>query len=134
MLAEVFRDKGLTAIALAYVLEEGLPDRFPRVPIDLIEGAAKRLHDMGYEKVGLWGISKGAELALAAGKIMDRLRENEFTYLYRHLSYDHGSHLFVPLEMPSARFFRGERGRNKEAARKDRMDSLIKTLDFVSEW
>lgn len=71
---------------------------------------------------------------LAAGKIMDRLRENEFTYLYRHLSYDHESHLFVPLEMPSARFFRGERGRNKEAARKDRMDSLIKTLDFVSEW
>lgn len=249
MLAEVFRDNGLTAMALAYVLEEGLPDRFSRVPIDLIEGAAKRLHDMGYEKVGLWGISKGAELALTAGsllpgivnaviavapmntvcqgfvkdkgvsflpgsswsfhgekipytpysterfplghilreslrmremtmydlylpmvqapdpaavirveritgpillisskmdimwpselaaeKIMDRLRENEFTYLYRHLSYDHGSHLFVPLEMPSARFFRGERGRNKEAARRDRMDSLIKTLDFVSEW
>ena len=27
----------------------------------------KRLHAMGYEKVGLWGISKGAELALTAG-------------------------------------------------------------------
>ena len=42
MLAEVFRDKGLTAMALAYVLEEGLPDRFPRVPIDLIEGVGRQ--------------------------------------------------------------------------------------------
>ena len=32
-----------------------------------------RLHDMGYEKVGLWGISKGAELALAAGSLLPGL-------------------------------------------------------------
>lgn len=228
-----FQANGLTALALAYVLEEGLPDRFSRVPIDLIERAAKRLHDMGYEKVGLWGISKGAELALTAGsllpgvvnaviavapmntvcqgfvkdkgvsflpgsswsfhgeeipytpysterfplghilreslriremtmydlylprvqapdpaavikaeritgpillsyskmdtmwllelamgKIMDRLWEYDSPYLYRHLSYDHGSHLFVPLEMPSARFFRGERGRKNRLHKK----------------
>lgn len=118
MLAEVFRDKGLTAMALAYVLEEGLPDRFSRVPIDLIEGAAKRLHDMGYEKVGLWGISKGAELALTAGKIMDRLWEHDSPYLYRHLSYDHGGLLFIPMEDPGAKFFRGERGRKNRLHKK----------------
>lgn len=249
MLAGVFQSHGLTTMALAYVLEEGLPDQFLRVPIDPLEEAAKRLHDMGYEKVGLWGISKGAELALtagsllpglvnaviavapmntvcqgfvkekgivflpgsswsfhgkevpytaygmekfplgqilrksiqirditmydlylplvqnpnpdaeiqaekitgpvllisskmdhmwpselAAGKIMKRLQERHFPYAYQHLSYDYGSHLFVPMELKSTKFFKGDRGKNKEGGRKARMDSLMKTLEFVSRW
>lgn len=249
MLAGVFQAHGLTTLALAYVLEEGLPKQFSRVPIDYIEAAAKRLHGMGYEKVGLWDISKDAELALTAGsllpglvnavvavapmntvcqgfkkdkgiffipgsswsfhgeelpytaykteksplgqvlresirarevtmydlylplvqnpapdaaikvekitgpillisskmdvmwpselaaeKTMKRLAENNFQYPYRHLSYEHGSHLFVPLDLPSAKFFKGERGENKEPARKDGMDSLDQTLEFVSLW
>ena len=52
-LAGVFQAHGLTALALAYVLEEGLPDKFFNVPIDFLEAAAKQLHDMGYQKVGL---------------------------------------------------------------------------------
>ncbi len=52
-LAEVFRSHGLTALALAYVSCEGLPTSFSRIPIDFLEAAAKRLHGMGYEKVGL---------------------------------------------------------------------------------
>lgn len=67
------RGRGLTALALAYVMEEGLPKEFLRVPIDFLEAAAKRLHDMGYEKVGLWGISKGAELALTVGSLLPGL-------------------------------------------------------------
>ena len=249
MLAGVFQAHGLTTLALAYVMEEGLPARFSAVPIDSLEAAAKRLHDMGYEKVGLWGISKGAELALTAGsllpglvsgvvavapmntvcqgfakekgivflpesswsfhgtalpytpflsekfplgsvlwksirareltmydlylplvhhpqpdaviraenitgpillisskmdtmwpsepaaeQIMARLREYGFSYPFRHLSYDCGSHLFVPMELRSTKFFRGERGRYKEDGRRARMDSLTKTLEFVSRW
>ena len=249
MLAQVFQSHGLTTLALAYVMEEGLPDQFYHVPIDTLEAAAKRLHDMGYEKVGLWGISKGAELALtagsllpgsvnavvavapmslacqgfskkrgmsimpgsswnfhgeevpyssfgfekapigqvlrkslaareltmydlyiplvenpnpaavirvenitgpvllisskmdtmwpsesAAGKIMERLREHNFSYPYQHLSYDYGSHLFVPVELSLAKFFVGDRGKYKELSRKARMDSLTKTLEFVSLW
>ncbi|MBU5480722.1 acyl-CoA thioester hydrolase/BAAT C-terminal domain-containing protein [Blautia sp. MSJ-19] len=249
LLADVFRSEGLTTLALAYVMEEDLPDRFVRVPIDSLEAAAKRLHDMGYEKVGLWGISKGAELSLLAGsllpglvnavisvapmstvcqgfakekgisfvpesswsfhgkeipyssfemekfplghilrksiqirditmtdlyvplvknpnpdavikvekitgpillisskmdnmwpselaaeKIMKRLKEHDFPYLYQHLSYEYGSHLFVPMELRSTKFFKGDRGKNKEKGRKARMDSLVKTLEFVSKW
>ena len=249
LLAGVFQAQGLTTLALAYVMEEGLPDRFCKVPIDPLEAAAKRLHDMGYEKVGLWGISKGAELALTAGsllpglvnaviavapmstvcqgfakekgisfvpesswsfhgkeipytpfemekfplghilkksiqirditmndlyipvvknpnpdaviqvekitgpillisskmdnmwpselaaeQIIKRLKEHDFPYFYQHLSYEHGSHLFVPMELRSTKFFKGDRGKNKENGRKDRMDSLVKTLDFVSKW
>ena len=249
LLADVFRNQGLTTLALAYVMEEGLPDRFVKVPIDSLEAAAKRLHDMGYEKVGLWGISKGAELSLLAGsllpglvnavisvapmstvcqgfakekgisfvpesswsfhgkaipyssfemekfplghilrksiqirditmtdlyvplvenpnpdavikvekitgpillisskmdnmwpselaveKIMKRLKDYDFPYLYQHLSYEYGSHLFVPMELRSTKFFKGDRGKNKENGRKARMDSLAKTLEFVSKW
>lgn len=249
MLAALFQEHGLTALALAYVMEEGLPTQFYRVPIDPLEAAAKRLHEMDYEKVGLWGISKGAELALTAGsllpglingvvavapmntvcqgfakeksiqlmpgsswsfhgeelpyssfglerfplghvvwkslkarevtmfdlyiplvknpeptavirveeitgpillisskmdtmwpsgpaaeRIVARLGEKKFPYLYRHLSYDYGSHLFVPMELRTAKFFRGDRGKNKEPSWKARMDSLEKTLEFVSQW
>lgn len=248
-LAAVFRGRGLTTLALAYVMEEGLPRGFCRVPIDLLEAAAGRLHALGCGKVGLWGISKGAELALTAGsllpglvnavvavapmstvcqgfakgrgiellpgsswsfrgrevpytpfgytktpygrilweslkarevsmydlylplvkrpapdavirvenitgpillitskldamwpsvpaaeEIMKRLGEKGFPYPYQHLSYDWGSHLFVPLELPAAKFFRGDRGKNKEPGRRARMDSLEKTLEFVSQW
>ena len=248
-LAAAFQAHGLTTLALAYVMEEGLPKQFYRVPIDPLETVAKRLHSMGYEKVGLWGISKGAELALTAGsllpglvnavvavapmslvcqgfsknkgisimpgsswsfhgvelpyarfgvdqfplwqvlrkslaareltmydlylplvknpdpaavirvenitgpilllsskmdtmwpsepaakKVMERLREHGFAYPYRHLSYDYGSHLFVPAELSLAKFFVGDRGKYKELSRKARMDSLEKTLEFVSQW
>ena len=249
MLAEVFQTHGLTALALAYVKKEGLPDCFYHVPIDSLEMAASRLHDMGYEKVGLWGISKGAELALTAGsllpdlvnavvavapmstvcqgftkkkgikilpgsswsfhgeelpytsfglkkyplgrvlrkslamreltmydlylpvvqkpnpaaviqvekitgpvllissrmdtmwtselaaeQVMDRLRQHYFPYFYQHLRYDYGGHLFVPVDFWMIKFFKGDRGKNKEPGREARMDSLEKTLEFVEKW
>lgn len=249
MLAAVFQEHGLTALALAYVMEEGLPNQFYHVPIDPLETAARRLHEMGYEKVGLWGISKGAELALTAGsllpevvngvvavcpvntvcqgfekqkgirilpgsswsfrgkpvpytpfrveklpvgevllaslraggpsmdglyrplverprseavipveriggpillissradtmwpsqlaaeRIMERLESCGFPYPHRHLSYEYGSHLFVPLELRAAKFFRADRGRLKEKSRQARMDSLEQTLAFLAAW
>ena len=248
-LAGVFQSHGLTTLALAYVMEEGLPQQFSAIPIDFLEAAAKRLHDMGYEKVGLWGISKGAELALTAGsllpglvnaviavapmntvcqafvkdrgisflpgscwsfhgkelpytpygsekfplghvlwksllmreltmydlylpvvqhpdpaavipvekitgpillisskldtmwpselaasRIMQRLHACDFPYFCQHLSYDYGSHLFVPLESPQRKFFKGDRWKNKAGSHNARMDSLKKTLEFVSRW
>lgn len=249
MLAGIFQSHGLAALALAYVMEEDLPKQFYHIPIDFLETAAKRLHFMGYEKVGLWGISKGAELALTAGsllpelvnavvavapmstvcqgftmekgisiaagsswkfhgkevpytayglekfpighvlrksvqvreltmydlylplvqnptpaaviqvekitgpillisskmdtmwpsdlaakQIIKRLQEHNFPYFYKHLSYDYGGHLFVPMELRLTKFFKGDRGKNKERGRKARMDSLKQTLEFVSQW
>lgn len=248
-LAGVFQAHGLTTLALAYVMEEGLPKQFSKVPIDSLEAAAKRLHDMGYKKVGLWGISKGAELALTAGSLLPglvnaviavapmntvcqgfakdkgisfvpgsswsfhgeevpytsygmekfplgyilwksiqirdvtmydlylplvqnpdpaaviqvekitgpillisskmdnmwpselaakqitkRLQEHSFPYFYQHLSYDHGGHMFVPMEFGQTKLFKGDRGKNKEPGLKARLDSLVKTLEFVSRW
>lgn len=248
-LADVFTEHGLTTLALAYALGEDLPSQFSGIPIEMLEAAAKRLHDMGCEKVGLWGISKGAELALLAGsllpglvnaviavspmntvcqgfvknkgisfipgsswsfrgkdlpyssygmekfplgdilkksiklrdvtmydlylplvqnpnpdaviqvekttgpillisskmdnmwpsepaseQIMKRLKEKNFPYLYQHLSYDYGGHMFVPMEFGQTKMFKGDRGKNKEPGLKARLDSLDKTLEFVSKW
>lgn len=70
----------------------------------------------------------------AAEQVMKRLRRYDFPYVYQHLSYNHGSHLFVPMELRLAKYFRGDRGKYKELSRKARMDSLIKTLEFVAWW
>lgn len=248
-LAAVFQSRGLTTLALAYALEEDLPKQFSCIPIDFLEAAAKRLHDMGYKKVGLWGISKGAELALTAGSLLPelvnaviavapmntvcqgfakdkgisfvptsswsfhgeelpyssygmkkfplghilwksiqlkdvtmtdlylplvqnpnpdaiiqvekttgpillisskmdnmwpselaakqitkRLEEHHFPYFYKRLSYDYGGHMFVPMEFDQTKMFKGDRGKNKKPGLKARLDSLEKTLEFVSRW
>ncbi len=65
---------------------------------------------------------------------MERLWEHDFTYPCQHLSYGCGNHMFVPMELKSAKFFRGGRGRNREQGKSSRMDSLRKTLEFVSKW
>lgn len=72
-LAERFRNEGLTALALAYWKQPGLPDEFREVPVDSVETAALRLRREGFRQIGLWGISKGGELALLAGSRMPGL-------------------------------------------------------------
>lgn len=73
MAAEVFVQRGITVLALAYWNEPGLPDAFERVPVEPVEKAALWLLEHGYKQVGLWGISMGAELALLAGSLMPGL-------------------------------------------------------------
>ena len=69
----------------------------------------------------------------AAQQIMKRLQEHNFPYFFEHLSYDYGSHLFVSMQLVSAKFFKGDRGKNKKASYNARMDSLNKTLEFVTK-
>ena len=71
--AEQYVRRGMTVLALAYWNEPGLPDRFEKIPVETVENAALWLRGRGYEKIGLWGISMGAELALLAGSLMPGL-------------------------------------------------------------
>ncbi len=57
----------------------------------------------------------------AAEEIMKRLREHDFPYYYRHLSYDYGNHMFVPMKLYTSKFFVGDRGK-------------IKRRDIKPEW
>lgn len=71
--AEQFVKQGITVLALAYWNLPGLPGEFGEVPIEPVEKAAQYLKTCGIQKVGLWGISKGAELALIAGSLFQDL-------------------------------------------------------------
>lgn len=67
VIAEYFCQQGMTALALAYWIEPGLPDSIVEVPLEFVRDAARALAAEGCEQVGIWGISKGGELALSAG-------------------------------------------------------------------
>ena len=71
--AEQYVKRGMTVLALAYWNEPGLPDGFEKVPVESVEKAVLWLHAHGVKKVGLWGISMGAELALLVGSLMPEL-------------------------------------------------------------
>lgn len=71
--AERFCLKGMTSLALAYWAEPGLPSCVTSVPIECVRKAAEALRGAGAERVGIWGISKGAELALVAGSMFPEL-------------------------------------------------------------
>ncbi len=70
LVAEQVVRRGMTTLALAYWNEPGLPDGFEKVPVEPVEKAALWLRGQGAQKVGLWGISMGAELALLAGSLL----------------------------------------------------------------
>lgn len=73
MLAELFQRAGLTTLALAYWNAPGLPKQIAALPVEAIQHSALWLQAQGYEKIGLWGISKGGELALLSGSLMPDL-------------------------------------------------------------
>lgn len=64
--AAAFCEWGIAALAVGYFGVEGTPKTIIDVPLELVFEAAALLHKSGYESVVAVGISKGAELALAA--------------------------------------------------------------------
>lgn len=66
-IAELFAQRGITALALAYFKYSGLSDTLELIPLEYMERAAQWLKDnIHAEKIALYGVSKGAEYALSA--------------------------------------------------------------------
>jgi nucleolar protein 56 len=66
--------RGYTALALQYFGGEGLPDGLNEIPLEYVRDAATWLRDRESttgERVGLFGTSRGGELALLAGSQFD---------------------------------------------------------------
>jgi len=66
--------RGYTALALQYFGGEGLPDGLDGIPLEYVRDAATWLRDRESttgERVGLFGTSRGGELALLAGSQFD---------------------------------------------------------------
>lgn len=73
LIAKTFIKRGITVLAIAYWNRPGLPQVYEKVPVESVEKAARWLRGSGYGKISLWGISKGAELALIAGSLLTEL-------------------------------------------------------------
>ncbi|HJB17039.1 MAG TPA: hypothetical protein IAA05_13550 [Candidatus Blautia excrementipullorum] len=61
---------GIAALGICYWNVDGLPKELVRVPVDPFEKAILWLKNRGYEKIIMYGISKGAELALLCASLM----------------------------------------------------------------
>ena len=64
---DVLSKNGVCAMAVAYWNQPGLRTTVTRVPLETGAQAARWLKARGYEQVGMWGLSKGAEFALLCG-------------------------------------------------------------------
>lgn len=66
----MFSENGISALGICYWNVEGLPNQLIRVPIEPFEKAVQWLKEKGYEKIFIYGISKGAELALLTASLI----------------------------------------------------------------
>jgi len=66
----MFAERGISALGMCYFNVPGLPENLIRVPVDPFEKAVRWLKTKGYEKVYIYGISKGGELALLAASLI----------------------------------------------------------------
>lgn len=70
-IAEMLCSHGFASLAIAYFRAEGLPENLQRIPLEIVERALQYLshrEDVDAEHIGLYGRSKGAEMALAAAQ------------------------------------------------------------------
>lgn len=72
-IAKVFCDIGISCLAVAYWKENNLPKSLSLIPIEIIAIAADYLKDKGYTKIGIYGFSKGAELALLSASYFPQI-------------------------------------------------------------
>jgi dienelactone hydrolase len=66
--AALLASRGYAALALAYFRYEDLPTRMHRIPLEYFaEGIAWLRAELGHDGIGVWGRSRGGELALLLG-------------------------------------------------------------------
>ena len=73
LIAEQFVKRGMTILVVAYFNQEGLKDSIESIPLEIVEKAAEWLRDRVYYKVGVWGISTGAQYGLLAASYFPEL-------------------------------------------------------------
>lgn len=64
--AKYLIDNGIPALALGYFKTRHTGKHLDRIPVEVIGDAFQYLKRLGYQNVGIEGVSKGAELAFAA--------------------------------------------------------------------
>ncbi|HEX2947893.1 MAG TPA: acyl-CoA thioester hydrolase/BAAT C-terminal domain-containing protein [Clostridia bacterium] len=72
-IASVFSIHGISSLAVAYWKTKYTPKTLALIPIEIIQSALLWLKKSGYSKVGIYGYSKGAELALISGSLIPQI-------------------------------------------------------------
>lgn len=67
---KMFSDKGIDALGICYWNVEGLPKDLIQVPVDPFKKVICWSKNKGYNKIFIYGISKGAELALLTASLI----------------------------------------------------------------
>ena len=78
----MFARCGIAALGICYWNVDGLPKELVRVPVDPFEKAILWLKNKGHEKIIMYGISKGAELALPLCRISAALSHSPRSTVY----------------------------------------------------
>lgn len=66
----MFAKRGVSALGICYWNVPGLPKELIHVPLEPFEKAVKWLQQKGYERIFIYGISKGGELALLCASLI----------------------------------------------------------------
>jgi len=69
----MFARRGIAALGVMYFNTPGLPRDLVKVPVESVERAVSYLREKGYGKVFVYGISKGAELALLSASLIPQI-------------------------------------------------------------
>jgi dienelactone hydrolase len=72
-IASVYSAYGITSLAIAYWNTKNTRKTLALIPIEIIQSAVLWLRENGYSKVGIYGISKGAELALTSASLIPQI-------------------------------------------------------------
>ena len=72
-IASVYSAHGISSLAIAYWKTKYSPKTLELIPIEIIQSAVLWLKKKSYSKVGIYGISKGAELALTSGSLIPQI-------------------------------------------------------------
>lgn len=122
--AEALAEQGFCVLALAYFGVDPLPKRLQRVPLEYFETALDFLKNRS-EKIGVWGTSRGAELALILGTLFPKKIDAIAAHVPSSVIYGAFEDLSIPAWLyrgktlaPSApfRFTASSTGANQESA------------------
>lgn len=72
-IAKLFASNGIPSLALAYWKTKNTSKILSLIEIEIINSAVIWLKQSGYSKVGIYGVSKGAELALVSASLISQL-------------------------------------------------------------
>lgn len=68
--AKLFSDHGYSALAMSYYGGEGQKKSMRAIPLEQFQNACDALKALGYKRIGIYGNSKGAGIALLAASVV----------------------------------------------------------------